>query len=58
MNLKGKLHQSRLVFSSALNNTIDMNKIYIYNTTIKLLRAIHNKHKQETNIQYNNKKHT
>ena len=38
MNLKGRLHQSRLVFSSALSN-IDMNNIYIqYNN------KIHNKH--------------
>ena len=54
MNLKGKLHQSRLVFSSALNNAIDMNEKHIYNTTIKYtINTI-----QETNIQYNNKKHT
>ena len=52
MNLKGKLHQSRLVFSSALNNAIDMNEKHIYNTTIKYtINTI-----QETNIQCNNKK--
>ena len=32
MNLKGKLQHSK---DSALNNTIHMNKKYIYNTTIK-----------------------
>ena len=50
MNLKGKLHQLRLVFSSALYNTIDITK-NMYNTTTKYtINAI-----QETNIQYNNK---
>ena len=39
----------RLVFSSARNKTIDMNKKYIYNTTIKYtINTI-----QETSIQYN-----
>ena len=50
MNLKGKLHQSRLVFTSALYNRHEQK--YIYNTTTKYkINTI-----QETNIQYNNKK--
>ena len=58
MNLKGRLHasvKSGLVFSSALNNTIDKTgtKKYIHNTTIKYtIDTI-----QETNIQHNNLTH-
>ena len=38
MNLKGKLHQSRLVFSIVLYHTIDINKKIQYNN------KMHNKH--------------
>ena len=45
MNLKGKLHQSRLVFSIALYNATDINK-NICNTTKYTINTM-----QETNIQ-------
>ena len=45
MNLKGKLHQLRLVFSSALHNTIDITKNK-YNTTTKY--TIKTQYKKQT----------
>ena len=50
MNLKGKLHQSRLVFSSALHKRHEQKlHNYIYNTTKYTINMI------QENIQYNNK---
>ena len=42
MNLKGRLHQSRLIFSSALSNRHEQKKYIQYNN------KIHNKHNTTT----------
>ena len=54
MNLKGRLHQSKDWFSAVPKQYNRHEQKYIYNTAIKYtINTI-----QETNIQYNNKKHT